>query len=234
MIAIISSLARERAALVALCASRGWISVTCESVHAASQTLRRCQPHALVVRHSLSDGFSDHVLAKLAASEFREVVRSLVLLAAGTPAAVEARQISLGADCTLRDPIRTEVLLAYLEKFQRDAKVSGFRRRSPPAATIPFAGGVLHRLDRELRHRGRATHLTPREIELVDCLVRAEGEIVTYETLFGEILNRPFQGDSNNMRVLLAKLAESATAVGLEVRDWVEVIPKAGYRYRGI
>ena len=85
-----------------------------------------------------------------------------------------------------------------------------------------------------MRRDDRTARLTPREVELVECLVATEGEIATYETLFSEILNRPFQGDTSNMRVLLGKLTDSAAGIGLAVRDWVDVIPKLGYRYRTV
>jgi hypothetical protein len=50
--------------------------------------------------------------------------------------------------------------------------------------------------------------------------------------LYSEILGRRFAGETSNMRVLLGKLGKTTAKVGLDVRQWVEVIPKLGYRYR--
>lgn len=232
MIAIVSSQARERTALATLCASQDWVVVPCESVRAAAKLMRRSCPRIILVRHQLDDGFSDDVLASLAATGRTTTIRRIVILAAGTPTPLEARQISLGADCVLRDPLRTDVLLAYLHKFQREARDTEVRRPAVSPGPTPFAGGTFHREDRQLRHRDRTALLTPREVELVECLLQADGETVTYEMLFNEILNRPFQGDTSNMRVLLGKLTRSAAGIGLAARHWIEVIPKSGYRYR--
>ena len=232
MIAIVSSSAPDRAALVALCESRGWVAVACNSIRSVTRLLQRSPPRSIVMRHSCSDGFSDQVFAHLGAAQAGRATRCIVLVAASTPPAGEARQINLGADCVLRDPIRTDLLLAYLAKYQRDSQPASTRSRSGPGAALPFAGGALHRGDRKLRKGGKTAPLTPREIELIELLVGTAGTVVSYETLYSEILNRPFRGDTSNMRVLLGKLTTSAATIGLAVRSWVEVIPKTGYRYR--
>ena len=231
MIAIISSAKSERTALLALCENRRWGIVGCDTVRTATRLLQLCPPTTLVVRHNLADGFSDQVLTFLASSGLQGRTRSIVLVPAGTVAAAEIRQINLGADCILRDPLRTDVLLAYLEKYELTARPVAARSRRTGTATIAFAGGSLHAPSRTLQHGRQTRPLTPREVELIAALTRTPGEVVTYETLYSEILERPFQGDTSNMRVLLGKLTASAAAVGLQVRACVEVIAKAGYRY---
>lgn len=232
MIAIVSSSTPDRAALVTLCESRGWVAVACDSLRAVTRLLQRSPPRTIVMRHTCRDGFSDQVLAHLGATPGPPLVRCIVLVAAGTPSVLEARQISLGADCVLRDPIRPDLLLAYLDRYQRDPPPA--RAPAGSGATLTFAGGTLHRADRVLRHDRQSAPLTPREIELIELLTGTAGAVVSYETLYSEILNRPFRGDTSNMRVLLGKLTASAAAIGLAVRDCVEVIPKAGYRYRAV
>lgn len=231
MIAIVSSAKSERAALLALCEARRWHVSECDSVRTATRLLQRSPPKAVVVRHQLSDGFSDHVLAWINEAGWQGRIRCLVLAPAGTPAAAEIRQIQLGADCVLRDPLRTGVLLALLEKYLREAKPAAPSLPEGSDAIIAFAGGSLHRASRKLTYRRRSRLLTPREVELIEALTRTPGQVVRYETLYDEILGRPFRGDTSNMRVLLRKLTVSAAALGLRVRDWVEVIAKSGYRY---
>jgi DNA-binding response OmpR family regulator len=230
VIAIISSSTSELTALTGLCASHGWVALACESLQAATRLMRRSRPQVIVVRHTIADGFSDHLLMDLAASQRLPATRVIVLVGARVSTSTEARQITLGADCVLRDPVRLELLLAYLAKYQRDPRPAPVRPVS--VGLIHFAGGTLRLAERKLQRGSRSTLLTPREVELVDHLVAATGEVVSYETLYGEILRRPFTGDTSNMRVLLRKLANSAAAIGLPVRKWVEVIPKSGYRYR--
>ncbi len=233
MIAITSMLERERTAFAALCSSRGWPTAECDSVRAFGRLMRRSRLKVVLTRHKLGDGYSDDVIAALMAAGSLPGTKIIVLVGAGTPSAVEARQIALGADCVLRDPVRTEVLLEYLAKYTQAARAERDDAPRPPTRTPGFAGADLHPADRILRQGKQQAPLTPREVELVELLLAANGEVVTYETLYSEILGRRFRGDTSNMRVLLGKLTASSSAVGICLREWVEVIPKLGYRYRG-
>jgi DNA-binding response OmpR family regulator len=181
----------------------------------------------VLVRYQLSDGYSDDVITS-SRSKSDELVRIIVLLPAGTCSSIEARQLSLGADCVLRDPVRPDVLLAYLEKYVR---VRSNHSRTAPPKTIDFLGANFSPLDRMLQHGNRAVLLTPREATLVELLTVSMGQVVSYESLYNEILGRQFCGDTSNMRVLLAKLGTSTQQIGLSLRGSVAVIPKSGYRY---
>jgi DNA-binding response OmpR family regulator len=231
MIVLISSSARERTALGALWEGQGWVVFSCEHLFSVRRLLARSLPRVVVTRHTLIDGFSDELIAELAAPAAGPVPRIIVLCAAGTTPATEARQLQLGADCVLRDPIRTEVLLAYINRYLSSPCSAPTGGAAPPAPTLRFADATLHLTDRTLRNSRAAVVLTPREVELVEVLVRCAGQVVSYDLLYSEILGRRFRGDTSNLRVLLGKLAATTRTLGLEVRNWVEVIPKNGYRY---
>lgn len=231
VIAIVSSNSRERAAFAALCESRGWPCAECDSLRRFKRMLPRTSPKVIVTRHRLSDGFSDDVLAALAGASLHGRTRIVVLIPAGSPSALEARQIALGADVVHRDPVRADVIGAYLAKFRRSSRRAG--AAAPPRETrsLPFAGGTVGILDRTLRHSGRTTTLTAREAELVQTLFEFRGRVATYDMLYSEILGRRFHGDTSNMRVLLGKLSASFHAVGLDLRACLAVVAKTGYRY---
>jgi DNA-binding response OmpR family regulator len=231
MIVIASTLPRERAALGSLCDSRGWHWKECDSLRTLKRSLRPTAPSLVLMRHRLSDGYSDEAIAVLKAASLLATTKLVVLVSAGFPSSLEARQIALGADLVQRDPVRMDVLLEYLQKFLDESK--RHRGRDPQTLLKPFefAGGRVHPVDRKLE-RGKITrHLTPREVELAELLVQSADQLVTYETLFHDILGRPFRGETSNLRVLLGKLADSAEHAGIDLRQWVEVIPKLGYRY---
>src|SRR5258707_3786857 len=97
MIVIVSSSAAERSAFAALCDSRGWANVECDSVRAARKLFRELRPRAVLTRRQLRDGYSDDVMAELAAHSL-PAVRVVVLLEAAASSAQTARQIALGAD----------------------------------------------------------------------------------------------------------------------------------------
>lgn len=231
MIVIASTVSRERAALGALCDSRGWPWKECDSVRTLKRSLRPTAPSLVLTRQRLSDGYSDEIIAALKSADLLASTRLVVLASAGFSSALEARQIALGADLVQRDPVRMEVLLEYLQKFLDESKHQ--RRRAPSTLLEPFAfaGARVDPVDRKLRNGNLSRGLTPREVDLAESLAQSVDQLVTYETLFNDILGRRFRGETSNLRVLLGKLAESANHAGIDLRRWVEVIPKLGYRY---
>ena len=230
MIAIVSPSQPERTAFSALGESQGWITAECDSLRAFRRLLHHVRPRVVLTRRRLGDGYSDDVITALADAEIT-TAKVLVLMGAGTPSSVEARQVALGADCVQRDPVRTDVLVEYLAKYYKAPRA---RREAPSVVrkAIAFAGASVDPIDRKITLGRKVHHLTPHEVDLVELLVQSGGGILTYDTLYHEILGRRFRGETSNMRVLLGKLAGSAAGVGVKLRRWVEVIPKLGYRYR--
>ena len=233
MIAIASSTVSERNALVALCEAQGWVTIECQSVRATLRTLRRHRPRVVVARHRLDDGYSDDIIAALETSTGPGATKLIVLLEAGIPSHIEIRQVSLGADCVLRNPIRTDVLSAYIGKYLNATNASSPPQRGGDAAVIEFCGGLFAPMERTLQHGAKGITLTPREAMLIEVLTQSAGVVASYERLYGEILGRKFRGDTSNMRVLLGKLATSCRSIGISIRPYVQVIPKTGYRYDG-
>ena len=231
MIALVSTVQRERVALSALCESRGWLWIDYDSLRTFKRSLRTARPAVVVVRHRLGNDYSDDVIAALQGAGIAARTKLVVLAAAALPSGLEARQIALGADLVMRDPVRMEVLVEYLQKFSAAAKLRGVAETGAPCEAFKFAGASVHPIDRTLVRGNVTHHLTPREVELIELLAQAPEQLVSYETLFSEILGRRFRGDTSNLRVLLGKLADSAKRTGIDLRRWVEVIPKLGYRY---
>jgi DNA-binding response OmpR family regulator len=232
MIHIVSSHPGERRAFVALCASRDWVSLECDSFHAFRRALRQTPPKVVVTRQRLADGYSDDVIATLADAALLPTTKVVVLLAASGTSAQEARQVTLGADLVHRDPVRTDVLLEYIARYRATPAPVERERAGPAAESFPFLGATVQSMERTIRYRGRSATLTPRQVELIELLVGAPSQVLTYQTLYSEILGRKFRGDTSNMRVLLGKLDATLRPVGLHLRRHVEVIPKTGYRYR--
>jgi DNA-binding response OmpR family regulator len=231
VIAIISTAITERAALASLCESKGWASIECESARASLRIIKRHRPHVLILRHRLVDGYSDDVFAQLVALQLLPEIRVIVLLEAGTPSITEVRQLALGADCVLRNPIRTDVLAAYIGKYLDRNIFSPNKAIRTGETAIPFCGAHLFTSQRTLHYETKAAALTPREVLLIEMLAQSEGILVTYEILYSEIIGRRFCGDTSNMRVLLGKLKASCELLGITLRKHVQVIPKSGYRY---
>jgi DNA-binding response OmpR family regulator len=181
----------------------------------------------LLVRHQLEDGYADDVLAALSTGS-STTTRVIVLLSAAAAASTEARLLELGADNVQRDPVRSDVVLAYIYKYIR---FSSTDRSANRPSDIHFAGARLDPLQRTLRLDNLVVSLTPREVALVEFLAESADRVVTYDSLYSEVLGQRFRGDTSNMRVLLGKLGSSLRPLGLVLQHHVEVIPKTGYRY---
>lgn len=231
MIAIVSALSRERAALAVLCECRGWATVECDSVRAWRRLLGRRPPKIVLTRHKLGDGYSDDVIAAMDPAGLGPATKIIVLTSADTPAGAEARQVAIGADCVLRDPVRTDVLAAYLTKYYATPPGRTRHPRRVQSKRLRFGGAVFDPTGRTLARGSGSTALTPREVALLEVLLECRGAVASYERLYTDVLGRRFAGDTTNMRVLLGKLAASARNVGIDLRRYVQVIPKTGYRY---
>lgn len=233
MIAIVSSSARECTAFAALCESQDWTCIELGSVRAFGTQLARIMPAVVLTRHRLADGYSDDVFHQLSVRGLAGRTRLIVLLEASAGPTVEARQVTLGADYVHRDPVRSDVLIAYLTRFRRATQSPVRPANGPtPPATVTLAGAVIDPIGRTVSRGKKSVHVTPREIELAERLAASQGELVTYQVLYDEILGRRFSGDTSNMRVLVGRLAASLERVGCPLRRHIEVIPKLGYRHR--
>lgn len=232
MIALVASRASERNALLALCDSRKLTAIECPTLRVFLRRLAADRPGLVVTRARLDDGFADQVIAAVRQEAGGRPALVVVIVAAGTPPQAEARLVELGADLVLRDPVHPEVLAAYLARLAaRPAPASVLRPSPAHLAPLAFAGGTLDPLRRLLRKGRRRATLTPREAALARILAESAGEVVTYDRLFDEVLGRRFLGETANLRVLLGKLSASCAAVGIPLRERVEVIAKSGYRY---
>ncbi len=229
MIAIVSSSPRERSALSGLCEQSSWPCLPCDSLRALKKLIHHAAPIVVVARSKLVDAYSDEVLALIQASP-ASGIRTIILCPADLSSARVARQIFLGADCVLRDPVHPEVLMAYLKQYLAPRTPMAPRRSGPKH--FHLAGGLVDPIARTVHREGKCATLTPREIELAEVLSEADGELLPYQTLYHEVLGRSFRGDTSNMRVLLGKLCASLRRVGIDLRRHVSVISKSGYCYR--
>lgn len=233
MIAIVSTNARERAALESLIQSRGLPTVECDSLRAFRRLLHETPVKVVVTRHRLGEAFSDDVMAALVSSGQFADTQMIVLLEAGSSSAQEARQVSIGASTVLRDPIRTDVLLAYLDKYWSESasgRLAALHSMSPHGS-FEFAGARVFPIERKITRGAASIRVTPRELALIKFLFEGRGQVVTYQTLYTEMLGRRFRGDNGTLRVLLARLVESFQTLRVPLRRHIEVIAKTGYRY---
>jgi len=230
VIAIVSSNRPERVAFATLCDSYKWHALDLDSARLAIRQFNRFLPKVIILRHKLSDGYSDDVMPKIRLLPGGTGAKIIVLVDAAQTSSAEARQLRLGADCVQRDPIRSEILAAYIEKFLATHSRRFGDQSSSGSEVIKFAGARLSLDDRVLHGSNQHLRISPKEAELAESLFHARGTVIRYEVLYDDVLGRKFAGDTSNMRVLLGKLSTSFRHIGINLRHWIEVIPKTGYR----
>lgn len=226
MIVVVSSTPREANAIAAIASHQPRPACICSSVAEFRARLRTAIPSVVVTRVRLDDGYSDDVLALLAESGRLPGTKVIALAEADCTSGQEARQLSLGADCVLRDPLRPVVLSEYLGKFLR-------QRVGPPVNGVEIrhfllAGVTVMPENLQIQRGKGLIHISPKEIALARMLAESNGKLLTYDLLYDELFHRTFSGDSANMRVLLAKLAASWRRLGVDLRAAIRVTPKTG------
>lgn len=231
MIFIVSSSTGEAVLLAKLCEQRSWPSQACTSISDFEKLVEKNDPHAVVVRQRLRDGYSDDIIATLKQLNAPTRISVVVLVPADCSIRQEARHVTLGADCVLRDPVRIEVLLEYLAKYRTEVRSGPIPTAISPS-TYEFAGAQVVPHEHRLVRKHRSMHVAPQEVELLRLLSRSAGKVVPYPVLYAELFNQRFAGDTANCRVLLGKVTASFQRIGINLRSFIEVIPKSGYLYR--
>jgi DNA-binding response OmpR family regulator len=231
VIIVVSSSPREARALVALAGKHPCAIYSCASIAQLKAQLRKLPPSVVLTRASLADGYCDDVMSLLTGAGFLPGTKVIVLIEADCTPREEARQLALGADCVLRDPLRPEVLLEYIAKFIRVARATRIPSQLPPDQ-FPLAGAIFLPGQQTLSRGNQSIHVSPMEIALARLLAGSPGKVQTYQLLYSELFNRSFPGDSANLRVLLGKLAASYRKLGINLRATIQVLPKVGYCYQ--
>ncbi|KKW94114.1 DNA-binding response regulator [Sphingobium sp. LB126] len=130
--------------------------------------------------------------------------------------------LDAGADDHVGKPFAINELLARLHAIVR-------RTQAPEAAARIEQGGlVLDLLRRQLRYKGRLVALQPREMRLLEELMRQSGEAVTRAMLLERVWGFTFDPQTSivetHMSRLRTKLADSGVPVA------IEAVRNVGYR----
>ena len=128
------------------------------------------------------------------------------------------RGLRMGADDYLVKPVQFEELIARLEAVLR-------RRRS--LSPIQFGDLMLDLSRRKAERNKRPVDLSPREYDLLLCLVRAGGRTLSRAQLLREVWDGDLAPDTNVVEVHVGRVRKKLDRHG---RPLIETVRGEGYR----
>ncbi len=166
------------------------------------------------------DGLS--ILANLRA---RQQNVPVLLLTARSELDERVQGLNLGADDYLTKPFFLEELVARLHALGR-------RRGGQQGAVLASGDLVLDLLRREARRGARLINLTPRELQLLEVLLRTPGRVFTRTQLLERVWGYDFDPQTNLVDVNVQRLRKKVDLEGEE--PLIETVRGVGYRVRKV
>jgi two-component system, OmpR family, response regulator len=169
----------------------------------------------------------------LPGSDGLDVLRELRARGVGTPVllltalgqiADRVEGLEAGADDYLVKPFAFAELAARLSALLRRPALND------AASALQVGEIVLDPLKREVRRAGRLVHLQPRELALLERLMRHAGKVVTRKMFLEDIWNFHFDPQTNIVESHMSRL-RSKLNQGFAI-DPIETLRGIGYRLR--
>ncbi len=130
------------------------------------------------------------------------------------------RGYALGCDDYVTKPFSLAVLLAKTQALIRRGRGGG------EAGTLKCGAITLDTGSRVCWAAGRAVKLSPREYELLFCLLRNRGQVLTRAQLLDKVWGVDFEGDDRAVDVRVRSLRAALGPAGGQIKT----VFKAGYR----
>lgn len=169
--------------------------------------------YALIVLDILLPGINGYVLCRNVRDAGVET--PILMLTAKSGEFDEVEALELGADDFLRKPFSVHVLLARCKAL--------LRRRPVGIEPTCYAGIELDLKTRRCNINGEELQLTPRESQVLACLLIAKNVPITKQDLLNAVWGLEFEGDANVVDVYIRYLRKK---IGPER---IKTIPRIGY-----
>ena len=131
----------------------------------------------------------------------------------------QLRGYALGCDDYVAKPFSLAVLLAKTRALIR-------RSRGGETGVLRCGAIALDTASRSCTAAGRPVKLSPREYELLACLLRNRGQVLSREQLLDKVWGIDFEGDDRAVDVRIRSLRAALGEAGGQIKT----VFKAGYR----
>jgi two-component system KDP operon response regulator KdpE len=201
----------------------GFQAVPAESAAEAMDLAAVDPPEAAIVDLVLPDLDGVELTRRL--REWSEM--PILVLSAVGEEEQKVRALEAGADDYITKPFGTRELVARLQ--------AALRRTAPtPDEPTIFAEGLeIDLAARLVRRAGEPVHLTPIEFELLRCLVRNRGRLMTHRALLAEVWGPAYVEDIQPLRTHIARLRAKIEPEGAAGPRYIVTDPGVGYRFAG-
>lgn len=189
----------------------------CETVDGAEHALKINEYDLLLLDLGLPDGEGLDLVRRLRRRQ--DTMPILILTARG---GLDDRVLGLdaGADDYLVKPLQIPELAARCRAL--------LRRPGASLGTELTAGNVmLHSAERSVAVAGLAIEATPREVDLLECLLRRAGHVVAKPALEGALYSMDAEVTPNALEACISRLRKRLTAAGADVQ--IRTVHGVGY-----
>ena len=210
-----------RDVLRASLAAEGFDVLTAVSLSEAAALLDHARVDVVVLDLGLPDGDGAELVRRIRRTSSLPVV----IASARHQEAEKIALLDAGADDFLTKPFAVGELLARIRVALRHRGTA-----VQPAITRYDAGGLVIDLDaHRVERNGEALHMTPTEFNVVACLVRADGRVVTHRQLLVDVWGAEHIDDVHYLRLYMAQLRAKLEDVPSEPRH---LVTETGVGYR--
>lgn len=139
--------------------------------------------------------------------------------------------LEIGGDDYLAKPFGVRELQARVKALLRRAPAGGRDPGGIAAERIEVAGITLDESSHVAEADGRLIDLTPREFELLACLMRHGGKVLSRDQLLREAWNWEYLVETKTVDTHVKRLRDKLEAAGVDPA-MVETVRGYGYRFR--